>query len=385
MLLSCPSTTRALSLIFLSVFMYFNGFAQTEIGEAVISMNNGKVVSSYVKVDPDELNFVIIKNEKGQEQLIDINKLENIRFDNGSKYISHKVSNKPSAQVRLFKAVVESKGGINLYVRWEPGKTFYVTKGDSIYKLENNEEIVLRNEGEPTNAGKSGHFKRYDYAYAKVLGVLMGDRVDLAQDIQKTELSERDLTRLILDYNKGEVTYHLASGSRLKSPPNNLIYAQASTIGSFLFYAPGKIGTGFSGGWHFYPRANGRFSLKLGFEHATFQFLREDSWTGNAYGADIVTTGLSSSMQYEFVKRSAFQSYIGMRLFDLSQFNETYRGESESYLMAVPRLSPCLGLQFIVNDRLAVYGEVNHILQMGSIFRSASIGVSYDFGRVTRF
>ncbi|MCK5838913.1 MAG: hypothetical protein KAG99_03645, partial [Bacteroidales bacterium] len=189
-------TTRVLLLVpffFSSTFL----FAQIQNEKGGLIMESGEVISGMISYYYDQPTIIIFHDERGAEKIFAPKQINEIQLNSGERFVSKTYQNKLVSQVLILQLIIESPM-ISLFKREENSKMYYyVSKNNSLYRLENNDVLVVKD-------GKN--YTRQDYQYIGILGALMPDRPDLVKELKKIFLNEKDLSKLILDYNRGDVS-----------------------------------------------------------------------------------------------------------------------------------------------------------------------------------
>lgn len=323
---------------------------------------NGSV--TYYYDNPLQLSLY---DEAGKKQVFEPEQIKEIKLNNGEKFVAKSfVVNKDSTSL-ILQSLIESPK-ISLYTREDGADLyFYVSKDNVLYRLENNNVVLEK--GRKT-------YTRKDYKYIGTLSSLMADRVDLLQRMDKVKLLENDLTEVIVDYNKGAVTYYWKQDSEVAKNPNWVFFADYSQHGTFSGDVTDALSAGQGAGVQYYFSTHSRHSVKIGLGRTRYRFESRDE----------IIVGVSFKYEYAFKQSEKFNLYLNVHVADAGHATIDYRRENlEDYdaVAIVPRLSPGLGVELRPLSKVAVYGELNHIMRLNQIPRSFSFGIKYDFGKVS--
>lgn len=366
-------------------------FAQNYSGPAMITMEDGRTLTGTATIREDESGFIKLFTQDGNEETIPTDEIDLIRFEKGLKYKKVRYTMEGKKKATGMARVLMQSDKIDLYKRSSPNTIYFVAADDSIHQLKSTFTDTVVSVKEQQSMGTSGRFRKHNKEYITTLMVLMSDRPDLFPDIQKTELSEKSLTKLILQYTNGELTYSGQAILDVQSPPNWIVYAQTGLVGSMLTDQSVTAGFGFEAGTQLYFKSTSRFSLKAGLEYARVDLTRQrpQTETETVDYWEHSHTLLNLSMQYDYVSKEKYILYFDILMASIGPYSNRYpqeyplRTEDNTYYF-LPRISPSLGAAFNIGERGLLFIEVNHLIQIGSVPRNLNIGFSYDLGQVTR-
>lgn len=338
------------------------GFAQINNQAGNLTLQDGRELQGTLTYYSDSPNKIIFEQQQGSKEIYTPKQVQQIKLNSGEKFVSHPFMHQDS--LLLFQVLVESQV-MSLYVREESGdKIFYVSKGDAMYRLENNE--IIESEGGTTH-------KRKDNKYISTLSTLMPDRMDLVEKLYKIKLTESDLAAIVTGYNKGETSYFWNSGKKLTEESNWIFFAQYSQFGSIFGDRTVARSTGQVMGLQYYIFKGGRYSFKFSADYNRFYLNKEN----------LTFKGLGIRYQHDLKKTDRFNLYFQLHLADIGRLDsegEWPNPPSEKKTVFKPRLNPSLGVEGRVLPRTAIYAELNNIIFIENIPQSFSVGLKYDFG-----
>ncbi len=331
-----------------------------------MTLASGDVLTGAITYFYDSPSEVILYDEMGVKKVYEPKQVQTIKLDNGEKFITkyYRVNNDSSAL--LLQSLIESPGISLMMMENNATVYYYVSKGNTLYRLENN-DVEVRQGGTV--------YKRKDNKYIGTLSSLMANRFDLLEGITKTSLNEKDLTKLVLDYNKGNISYSWRSDNASAKEHNWVFFAQYSHYGSSPDNPVTSRSSGQMLGLQYYFSKHSRHSLKVSFDHSYHRL-----------GGDrIEATGLGFRYEYAFKKAETYGVYLLVQLADVAYLVETEEGEQQTYshLALLPGFSPGLGFEVKPWSKLAFYAEINYLLRLDEIPKSFSVGLKYDFGKTS--
>ncbi|WP_133242706.1 hypothetical protein [Pontibacter virosus] len=292
--------------------------------------------------------------------------ISEIKLDNGEKFVAKRYKTNSGSASLVFKVLIESSK-ISLYVR-EDNTTeyYYVSKDDVLYRLENNN--VYETQG-------NKKYMRKDHKYIGTLSAMMYDRLDIVQQLEKTSLRENSLTKVIQEYNQGEVGYEWQGDKKAAKEPNWVFFTQYSQYGLSKSSPIEAHGYGNMAGLQYYFSKHSRHSFKASMDYSFFRFGEEKA----------NTFGLGLRYEMAFKKAEKFSAYMLVHLMDIAyvSFNHPEEGYNENGVLPLLRFSPGIGLESKPLPRVAVYAEINNLLIIEQLPRSFSLGLKYDFGKTS--
>ncbi len=353
------------SSFFCSTFL----FAQIQNEKGDLIMKNGEVISGDISYYYDQPTDIIFHDEKGAKNIFTPTQINEIQLNSGERFVSKTYQDKQDSQVLILQLIIESPI-ISLFKREENSQMYYyVSKNNSLYRLENNDVLIVKE-------GKN--YTRQDYQYIGILGALMPDRPDLVKELRKIFLNEKDLSNLILDYNRGNVSYYWSSYVKEKRNPNWVFFGQFSNYVSYYVKPTTEASWGVIMGFQYYFSSVSRHSLKYSIDYSTYHFESSRDET--------ISLGLR--YEFDFWKSKKSSAFFMVHIADISYISSiktryilnNRTTETTNTIGFRPRLSPGIGFEVKPWSRIAIYAEVNRLMQLTYIPYNFSIGLKYDFG-----
>ena len=358
-------------LITLFLFAALVSFSQIQNQEGEVIFQNGDTVTGNIYYYVDTPEELIVYDNNDLKNTFLLNQFNEINLNNGIKYKCINYPTKKSTPA-LFQKIISSNK-INLYSKeYNGGIYFYVSKDNSIYPLENNDVYTKKDD------------KKYlskDFKYIGTLKMLMADQPELYEEIDKTKLNEPSLCDIIIDYNKGDISYYYTiDKTKKRTEPNWLLFGQYSQYASYVLNTDVAYSFGILAGTQVNFTRNHRHSFKFNLGYSKYQMA--DNYN------QILDLGVW--YQYIFFRTERLNTYVSLNILELSYIKEyDYETDdnTENYFYPVLRFSPGIGLEYKTLKRLSFYAELNNIFYniAKTSFRqsSFSIGIKYDIGNTT--
>lgn len=331
-----------------------------------LTLLNGDTLTGDITYFYDKPSQIVFSSENLSKQVYPVSQVREIKLENGERFVSKKYDAQGDNTYVVLKVLIESSK-ISLYVREEnAAEYFYVSKDDALYRLENN-DVETRQD--------NNTFRQKDNKYIKTLSMLMPDRIDLFDKLYKIQLTEQELTTVLLNYNQGDVTYFWNNDFKGIKESNWVAFAQYSKFGSFQDDQTTAYSAGQMIGLQYYFDKNGRHSLKISLEHSKYT----TEWE------KLEVTGLGFRYEFEFKQAEKYGAYFLMHLGEIAQVNRIKKDLRDySELTVLTRFSPGVGFEIKPLPRIATYAELNNLLFLKHGPKSFSVGLKYDFGATTR-
>jgi len=348
-------------LIFFGLFFHLAMVANAQIQdqEGEIKLNAGESVTGNITFLPDDPNKITVIQNKDRS-VYAIDDIDIILLNDGRKFISGQYPDAVAGNFLLLQSIIESPK-ISLFLSMESDEpTFYVRKEGVLHKLENNVKHI-------DNDGKK--YKSYDHQYIGILTALMNDNPDLTRKLETIDLNEKDLVSIITQYNKGDISYFMETKNKYTRSPNWLVFAQYSRYATY--WVDEAIDSyGVVAGLQYYFSKEKRSSLKFSIEYAQLHYESENDKLYN----------LSLRYQFDLFRKEKYNIYLMMQMFDISHYTILYPDsqEEKTAISFVPRFSPGTGFEYKPVPKFAIYGEVNHLLQVENVPGNFSLGIKYD-------
>jgi len=359
------------SLIILFLFSTLLSFSQIQNLEGQIILQNSDSISGsiYYFIDtPDEL--IIYNNDVKRTFLL--NQIAEINLKSGVKYKCINYPDKNSNPLLFQKIIISNK--ISLFSKEKNGAVyFFISKGEKIYQLENNDIYTKKDDKK---------YLSHDFKYIGTLKMLMSDQPELFEDIDKTKLNEPSLCDIIIDYNKGNISYFYTTEKADRGiDPNWLLFGQYSSYANYVLNTEVAYSFGILAGTQVSFTRNRRHSLKINIGYSKYQMANEYY--------QILDLGFW--YQYVFFRTERLNAYMIFNILELSYIKEyDYKtnDNTDNYLYPVFRFSPGFGFEYKTLKRLSFYAELNNIVynvvNTSFLPSSFSIGIKYDIGSTTR-
>ncbi|MEZ5083445.1 MAG: DUF2529 family protein [Bacteroidales bacterium] len=360
---------RLLIFPFVLISFFLQGQINNEPGEVYLS--NGSMFTGNVYYYIDQPANVMLTDSNNLSQKFNVANVSKILLENGKKFTTKFYKTQNDSTKLLFQSIIES-AKISLYGREEMNAlVMYVEKGDKLIRLENNASSVKIADKDKVDVKR---YRKNDNQYIGVLSSLMSDRFDLVTNMSKVKLTEKDITEVILNYNKGEVTYYLKSNSKFTGKPNWMLYAQFSNYCSLWGEYVIDPSYGIAAGFQYYFAKNNRNSIKVNIEYQSYKFEEYDD----------VYFGIGFRYYYDIYKSRPVNIYGMMNLLDIVVYlksTSTKDNIEDNSFGILPHFSPGLGLDVKLFPKFIVYGEINRLFQFKCLPRNFSFGIKYDIGK----
>lgn len=340
--------------------------AQIQKEKGKLTLTNGDVLNGAITHYYETPTDIIFYNGQGAKEVFSSDQVNEIRLDNGAKFVAREYKTQEGKNTIILQVLLESPK-ISLYKREDnTAQYYYVSKENVLYRLENNE--VEEYKGAKT-------YKRKDNKYIGTLSSLMSDNFQLTQKLDRVGLNESDLTRIITEYNQGEVSYYWKSDTKKPAEPNLVVFAQHSQLGSIYGNPTVGSSSGQMVGIQYYFSKHGRHSLKLSWDHSKYALEDENA----------KLSGLGLRYELAFKRAEYFNVYMMIHVIEMVHLSITdERGAKvEDGWNLMPRVSPGFGFEAKPLPRTAVYVEVNNLMQLDRLPKSFSLGLKYDFGKTS--
>lgn len=335
-----------------------------------IYSTNGDIVSGKIQYYIDQPGDVILFDSTETKKIYHLDDIAQILLENGKKFTTKNYIDDKGTQFLLFQSIIESPK-ISLYGREEGNAlAMYVSKDYNLIRLENNASTVKVDDKDKVDVSR---YKKYDYQYVGVLSSLMADRQDLVTKMSKIKLSEKDVTDVILNYNKGEVTYFQKSDSKYYLKPDWMLFVEYGNICSYFSDYATEPSFDFAAGFQYYFKKSKRNSIKTSLEYTSVKYENQHQ----------TFVGIGFRYQFDFYKSRAIDVYGMFHVMDLSYMTSTDVNTNEvtKGIRLVPRFSPGVGMDVMIIKRFFVYGEINSLFQFDCLPRNFSFGFKYDIGK----
>lgn len=359
---------RLLIIPFVLISFLLKGQINNEPGEVYLA--NGGVFSGKISYYIDQPADVLLTDSNNLSQKFKLPEVSKILLENGKKFTTKFYKTKNDSTLLLFLSIIESPN-ISLFGREEMNAlAMYVAKDDKLIRLENNATTIAIDDKDKIDVKR---YKKYDNQYIGVLSSLMSDRFDLVSNMENVKLTEKDITEVILNYNKGEVTYYQKSQSKFFGKPNWMLFAEFSNFCSLYGDLVTDPSFGVAAGFQYYFAKNNRNSIKGTIEYQSYKF--EDS--------DDVYIGVGFRYYYDMYKSRAVNIYGMMNFFDLvyHKSTSTINNTEDISIEILPHFSPGLGMDVKLFPKFMVYGEINRLFNFKCFPRNFTFGLKYDIGK----
>lgn len=354
----------------LLLLISFSAKAQINNEEGTVYLKDAREVSGRINYFADDAANISVYDENGIKINLTPDQVREIKLYNGKRFQAKTYREKNIDQTLLLQAILLTQDKISLFKLEGSMTEFFVTKGSELHKLENNEFVYN---------DKSGSFKSYDHKYIATLVLLMQDRIDLTDKLQKLRLQEEDLTKILTEYAAGEITYYVAAGKEAKGKPYWSAFSQYSNMASYLMEETAKPSFSILIGFQYHFSRTGRSSLKVSLDHSSLKFSNRDK----------SLLSISTRYQYEIIQQEKFKFYFNAQLLDLNYYSIKYAedGTRSGYIENGPntgfrptlRISPGLGFEYQPTQNLSMFFELNHVLQVDYLPKNHSLGFKYSF------
>ncbi len=356
---------------------------QNENGKLILETND--TIVGWITYYDDLSSTVTYKDDNDIENSCTIDCINEIILNNGIRYTTINYPDHKNGKVFVQK-IISSKL-INLFASEENGSTYYyVIKDSNTYRLENNYIIVEKD-------NKS--YSRWDYKYLGTLKLLMSDKPELFDKIDKLKLNENDLVNIIIEYNQGDINYFMTTETaQAKSISNWVTFGQYSNFGTYYSAeATNGYSYGIYAGLQLYFTRNHRHSLKFGLGYSHYELKRtyahqlgiQTFYTKkNAY-AEVYRIGITYEYLFFMTQRTNIYGLIHLGDYSyITEYEEESGDEITHSFLPKPTLSPGVGIEYKTLKKLSFYFEFNHLLNISYFPKNFSAGIKYDIGKITR-
>ena len=336
--------------------------AQIVHEEGSIKMLSGESLNGVLDYSDDISYNIFLTDSTGIGRPVPLVKISYVMMEDGSKFVPFKIKFRSDSSFVLLKAIIESDK-ISLYTsEITVYGGFFVYKDNKLFKLENSLKVFK---------GDKRNYNNWGNEYIGILHILMEDRPDLSQKINKTRFLLKDIIKLILKYDQGLVSYY--RDPWIKKESNWLAFGRFSNYSLFLGVPNIKPSLGYSVGFQLYGQKNSRSSIKVDFNYSEFyqpdddfQFFNTEFW-----------------FQFEFVRLRKYIFYLNTNIINIG-YVRFLRSENDikDGIYIVPRLSSGLGIEYRPNSRFSMFAELNNLFAIRYIPTNFSFGFKYDFGSV---
>ena len=359
-------------------------FAQIQKEKGTLVLKSGETLSGTLTHYYDNPSEVIFYNQQGVKEVFPSKQISAIQLDNGDRYVAKEYTTGPGSSIfndknykpnsgkttLILQAVLESPG-ISLYRREDDAaQFFYLFKDNNLYRLENNEITETIN---------SKTYKRKDNKYIGTLTSLMSDRMDIVSKLNKVGLNEKDLIKIVAEYNQDNIIYQRKANTHEPSEANWVLFAQYSQYGTVTGDNTKPNSYGQAIGVQYYFSKHSRHSLKASLNHSLY--MMDEKYDQESLRA----VGLGLRYELSFRRTERYNAYMMVHLVEFAQVSVAYRNDrpAEENIVLVPLLSPGLGIEVKPFPRTSAYIEVNNLLQIDQLPKSISVGLKYDFGKTS--
>ncbi|NQU35881.1 MAG: hypothetical protein HQ521_21845 [Bacteroidetes bacterium] len=382
-------------LTFFLTFITFFAFSQiqNEKGKLILETNDTIVGSISYYDDFSSTVTYIDKNNNGNSCTIDC--INEIILNNGIRYTTLVYPDGKDGKVFVQK-VIESNL-ISLYASEENGAIYYyVTKGDTIYRLENNYLIEKQSMNKTSvnqvmKKNDNRKYSRSDNRYLGSLKMIMIDKPELFDKIDELKLNENDLIDIILEYNQGIISFMMTTEkAESKGITNWVAFGQYSHFDTYYFSEPTYGNSyGIFAGTQMYFTKSRRHSLKFSIGYSQYKLKKETKVGYGVYKrvkANAVVYDFEFIYEYIVFMTRRTNIYANMHIADFAHVTKYYDDDNtkyDSYTLPIPRFSPGVGIEYKSQKRFSFYCEVNHLLKASYIPLNFSFGIKYDIGKIT--
>lgn len=337
--------------------------AQNHILNATIALKSNIQLKGDVFRYDTYPNTVTVKDSIGKSLIYDFKDIDYIR---NSNFLLKSIEFENT--YLLFETLLIGQN-MNLYkINVLETEIFYVQKAGILYLLEGGDKIVKVDSKEQLKGSKQ-YLKEIN-TYKGTLIYLMKSDPSLVNEINRIKYTQKDISDLVLAFNQGVVSYIKTNATELiNRKPNWLTYVQYSHSYNNSYFTDENTTPNFFGaGVLVYLSESSRHSIKMGMEYGTY------SDPNQIYWSDYLNLNINYNYDYYSTRNADF--YLSLRLIDFGYVLESNTGDS--YIGILPRLSPGLGYQHRIGNKLRLYGEINNILKLLYILNNFSFGISFD-------
>ncbi|MFD2999705.1 hypothetical protein ACFS7Z_04995 [Pontibacter toksunensis] len=354
-----------LKLLLFLIFCSTVAYAQIQGEKGSLILKNGNILNGKVTYYYDNPNNIILNAHQDAKEMFSPEQVTEIKLENGEKFVAKPYTMEDS--IIILQVLLESPK-ISLFRREDNSELhYYVLKDATLHKLENNDIVVYQ---------ETKTYRKKDRKYVGTLSSLMPDRMDLVEKLDKVQLNEHDLTEVILEYNKGDLSYYWKSDNKVRRKPNWIAFTQYSQYGSVLGTPTAGYSSGMMIGLQYYFSKHSRYSFKVSLDYSSY-ILDDEEFS---------VKGLGVRYQHDIKKAEKYSFYLLLHVADIAHLtvvNERQVITTAGQLVLLPRFSPGVGFEARPFPRMAVYSEINHLLNLKYFPRSFSLGLKYDFGRTS--
>lgn len=370
---------------FLMVIISFTSLSQIQNERGKLILEGQDTIVGLITYYDDISTNVIYTDNSDNSNSCTIDCINEIILDNGVRFTTIDYDDNDDGKVFVQKIITSDL--ISLYGSEENGTTyFYINKDTITYRLENN-RLIEKND-------KNIRYARYDRKYLGSLKMIMSDKPELFDRIDKLKLTEDDIMALVLDYNQGNVEYIMSTAiAKSKSISNWVAFAQYSHFGTYFQTQPTfDYSYGYFIGTQMYFSRSRRHSLKFLFGYSRYNtektiFFGHASQKQEYYYSNFISLGITYEYIFILTNRTHFYAQLQFgEIGYLTEFDKKTNTETETSrnFYPMPRLSPGIGFEYKTKKRLSFNLEINHLLNAAYIPENFSVGIKYDIGKVTR-
>ncbi len=369
-------------LLLLSLLLVFSisAFAQIQSEQGKVVLTDGQVIEGRITYFHDNPIAIKVYDTANNKQTFEPGDVDKITLDNGRRFVAKKYRSSSETNILIFQELVVSDY-MSLYKREMPYRKFYVYTDNEVIELENNETTIEGNNGK--------RYSKMDHKYVGTLMILMQNRTDLIEKIQKTKFNEKSLASIVTAYTNGNVSYYFADAVKEDKKPYFQVYAHYTNHAGY--YGVSTTGsTGFQVGVQYYFSSETRHSIRLGLDISNYEV--NDTFYGNNYShtqSVFKYKTLSFKYQYDFVKEEKLRSYLLVHILDVGHMQ---RDVQELVYNPIPktdtravydlRFSPGVGFELYATQKVSLFAEVNHLFHFQHLPKNVSIGIKYSYRKL---
>jgi opacity protein-like surface antigen len=279
---------KILQLIFVfSFFIFHSSFSQSDYREAYVVTNKGDTLSGFINYSEGSKNheFCDFKKSLNQDAITySPSQLKGYRFLNDKYFKSKNISlDNNNSKLRFLEVLV--RGKVTLY---KYKSTFYVEKNDSLFYKLSNEQIVVIRDGKKV--------MKYSNKHVGILSIFLSDCGSFSDKINKLKLVEKELTKLIEQYNlcSGEPSESFKEKKEWLAPSVGIVLGLNSSLIKFESFVQGgeyltsnfDISNSIIIGASFdlkSPRLNERISLHGGISYLSSEYISYSETNATSY------------------------------------------------------------------------------------------------------
>ncbi|MEJ8755779.1 hypothetical protein WG947_02120 [Pontibacter sp. H259] len=353
----------------------FSVMAQIETLPGKLVLADGQEIEGKIAYYYDNPLIINVYDAANNKKTFEPRDIKEIYLANGQRFVSKVFTTPYETGSRIFQVVVASDK-LSLYKREAADLEFYVVKNDEIIRLENN-EITFKD----TNGKK---YKKLDYKYIGTLTTVMQDRADLTDKIQETKFTEKGLAAIVTAYSNGAISYYFASEVETETKPYWLAYAHFTNHASLYRDKTTGPSHGYQIGAQYYFSVKSRNSIRFGLDFSNYDMteLHKDQFGTQRVNVLHSVKSLSLKYQYDFVQSEKIKVYLTAHLLEIGYYTRDYKNdESEDVekIAMIPRLSPGMGFDVKLHDKISGFFELNHMFQFHALPKNFSVGAKYTF------